>query len=90
MGRHSITHRLIHLIDYCFINKLETSIISLDAEKAFDRVNWKYLFAVLSKFGFGSSFIDGFILLIDGGMPVTHILHPKLNFFKSYIFATFR
>jgi len=43
-GRHSSTNtrRLINLIDYSTINNLETTIVSLDAEKAFDR---KFLFA---------------------------------------------
>uniref|UniRef100_A0A8C5GMF3 Reverse transcriptase domain-containing protein n=1 Tax=Gouania willdenowi TaxID=441366 RepID=A0A8C5GMF3_GOUWI len=50
--------RLFNLINMAQNSKKKTIILSLDAEKAFDRVNWSFLLAVLDRFGFGDSFIQ--------------------------------
>ncbi len=52
------TRRLFNLMYYSSIQKAKDIIVTLDAAKAFDRVNWKFLFSTLERFGFGKSFIN--------------------------------
>ena len=58
----SIPGRSIHdkwvrdVIQYCVNTNTDGALISLDQTKAFDRVDWNYLFRVLATFRFGPSF----------------------------------
>jgi len=46
------------IVDVANGTNLPVAILSLDQEKAFDRVDWNFLLATLSKMGFGPSFIS--------------------------------
>lgn len=46
------TRRLINIISQLESSKTPAILFSLDAEKAFDRINWQFMFRVLEKFGF--------------------------------------
>lgn len=58
VGRQASDHlrRLRHLIWKVRDSNVPVAAISLDAEKAFDRVEWEYLHHTLEKFGFGPKF----------------------------------
>lgn len=64
-GRHSYSNirRLLNVILSPSSSDVPEAIISLDAEKAFDRVEWAYLFFSLRQFGFNSNFISWIKLL---------------------------
>jgi exonuclease III len=57
-----IVHDNLRMFDfynnYCKTNNVDALLISLDAKKAFDSVSHKYLYKVLSAYGFSQSFID--------------------------------
>lgn len=59
----SSVRRLLNVLLSPSLSPTPELVISLDAEKAFDRVEWHYLFAVLQKFGFGPNFISWIRLL---------------------------
>ena len=64
-GRYSFSNlrRLFNIIYNSPPSNTTEVLISLDAEKAFDRVEWEYLFYTLHKFGFGQSYISWIKLL---------------------------
>lgn len=86
LGRHSFhnTRRLLNIISVPSSSTPEV-IISLDAEKAFDRVEWTFLFFVLQKFGFPPEFISWIRLLYTNPRASVHT-----NGLQSAPFPLFR
>ena len=75
--------RLLHLIWMNRTNPHPVSAISLDVPKAFNRVEWAFLFATLSKFGsgdFSASFCRWIIVLYS---------NPKAAVFTNGIISQF-
>lgn len=55
--------RLLHLVWQTRNSKEPVLAFSLDAEKAFSRLEWEYLFAILEQFGVGDIYIKWVKLL---------------------------
>lgn len=56
-------HLLRNIIDYVEQKNVSACFISLDQEKAFDRVSWSYLYDTLTAFGFDNDFLRWIKLL---------------------------
>ena len=70
------------VVDFASSSNVPVAIISLDQEKAFDRVDWRFMRATLSKMGFGSSFIR-WVDLFYTGVQSAVILNGYLSGFFS-------
>ena len=57
------TRCLINIIHYLNFHQTPSAIVAMDAEKAFDRTEQKYMLEVLTRFGFQSDFVQWVQLL---------------------------
>ena len=85
-NRHSFSNiRLLNVIYSPASEEVPEMVIPLDAEKAFDRLEWPYLFRVLKNFGFGHRFVSWVKLLYSS--PKASVIANRLNseYFKPLI-----
>lgn len=85
-NRHSFFNlrRLFNTIYNLPPTTLPQAIISLDAEKAFDRVEWEYLFYTLDKFGFRKNFISWVKLLYSSPLASVRTNNNQSSYFPLY------
>lgn len=71
-----------HIMDHIQKHQIKATVISVDAEKAFDSVNWNFLYRVLHRFGFHDTIIKTMQALYDN--PTARI---KINGYLSNSFT---
>ncbi len=62
------------IYDFAFNNNINLGSLSLDQEKAFDRVDHNFRFETLKAFGFGEIFISTIKLLYNEATCMIHIV----------------
>ncbi len=87
-GRSSFNNlrRLFNILYSAQTNRSKLVILSLDAEKAFDQVEWPYLFALLHKFHVGENLITWLKIIykIPRARILTNkILSPSFSLFRG-------
>ena len=70
------------MISICHCQNVNTGLIFLDQEKAFDNVDHSYLFEVLKGFGFGSFFISCIKLLYHNNSSLLNINNSLCSSFS--------
>lgn len=74
--------RLLNIMSHPKVKEEETMLLSLDAQKAFDRVSWKYLFQTLRRFRFGPNILEWIQILYSNPQAAV-----KVNVFLSDWFS---
>ena len=75
---------LRYVIDYATLYNKEAAIISIDQEKAFDRIEWCYLFSIMKKMGVPPGLIQWITILYNNPMFTVNVN----NFFTKSSKAT--
>ncbi|KAM8977040.1 integrin alpha-E [Pelodytes ibericus] len=52
------TRRVLNILETIHLHETPSALLALDAEKAFDRVNWHFLFGTLRAFGLSGPFLQ--------------------------------
>ena len=68
-------------VDYTSVSNVHAAVLSLDQEKAFDRVDWSFMLATLSKMGFGPSFLHWVRLFYTGVQSCVNVNGYLSSFF---------
>jgi len=58
-------NRMLNFIDYCNDNGVEGMLISIDYEKAFDSMEWDFVYKALEYYGFPNKFINWIKILYN-------------------------
>ena len=66
------------IIDYSTLRDINCAIISVDQSKAFDKVNWDFMFKVLDKFNFGKNIIR-WIKILYSNISCQILVNGKLG-----------
>uniref|UniRef100_A0A8C5FMU7 Reverse transcriptase domain-containing protein n=1 Tax=Gadus morhua TaxID=8049 RepID=A0A8C5FMU7_GADMO len=87
-GRYSAHNmrRLFHVMSEAASLQHPAVAISLDAEKAFDRIEWSYLFHILTKYGFGPVCIQWIKALYHNPVACVKtngLISPPFHLFRS-------
>lgn len=85
-NRHSFSNlrRLFNLLYNMPSSNTHKAVILLDSEKAFDRVEWDYIFYAVEKFGFKNNFISWIKLLYSAPQTLVRTIISNQNIFASF------